>query len=704
MDGLCGSHGRRLAYACAFALIALLALGGAAGHSHAAWHLPLEEDEPELYSPIGTAPSNVPLTYHGGSVMHTNKVYAIYWVPPGQSVSANYKSIIDGYFTNVAADSGTTTNLYATSAEYTDGGGAAAYNTRFNGSIVDTQPFPSSGCTNTNPATGSAFPVCLTDAQITAEIDRVGVAQNWVRDGSAIYFMFTPKNVGTCMSGTTCFATYFCAYHSAFGNGHGTFVYANMPYDASTSTCGLGGVAQPNGDDADLTLNVTSHEHMEAITDPYGNAWFDSGGNENGDRCAWTFGSSLGGSGSTAWNQAIGSGHYMLQLEWSNATSSCVGNEPSAPVNSVAPSISGSTTVGSTLTVANGTWTNSPTSYQYAWQRCTPTCAGITGAKSQTYTLVQADSGATIKALVWALNAGGHGAAWTAASAAVTAGTVPANTVAPSVSGTTTVGSTLTVDPGTWTNGPTSYQYTWRRCTPTCAGISGANGSTYVLQPGDAGATIQVLVWAVNGSGHGAATTSQTATVTAPAAVPANTVAPSVSGTTTVGSTLTVNAGTWTNGPTSYQYTWRRCTPTCAGITGANGSTYVLQQADAGATIQVLVWAVNASGHGAATTSQTATVTAPGAVPANTVAPAVTGTLTVGSTLTVSTGTWTNSPTSYQFTWRRCAPTCTGISGANGSTYVLQPGDAGATFQVLVWAVNAAGHGAVTTSQTGTVH
>ena len=72
-----------------------------------------------------------------------------------QSVSANYKSIIDGYFTNVAADSGRSTNVYATSTEYSDGSGTAAYSTTFNGSIVDTQPFPASGCTNTNPATGS---------------------------------------------------------------------------------------------------------------------------------------------------------------------------------------------------------------------------------------------------------------------------------------------------------------------------------------------------------------------------------------------------------------------------------------------------------------------------------------------------------------------------------------------------------------------
>jgi hypothetical protein len=119
--------------------------------------------------------------------------------------------------------------------------------------------------------------------------------------------------------------------------------------------------------------------------------------------------------------------------------------------------------------------------------------------------------------------------------------------------------------------------------------------------------------------------------------------------------------------------------------------------------MQVLVWAVNAAGHGAATSAQTATVSA-GSVPTNTVAPSVSGTLSVGQMLTVSPGTWTASPTSYQYTWRRCTPTCAAIPGATASTYRLTVADAGATMQVLVWALNAAGHGAATTAQTAGVH
>src|SRR5579859_7696804 len=46
------------------------------------------------------------LTYHNGPVMRSNTTYAIYWIPSGYGVSSKYESTINGYFQNVAADSG----------------------------------------------------------------------------------------------------------------------------------------------------------------------------------------------------------------------------------------------------------------------------------------------------------------------------------------------------------------------------------------------------------------------------------------------------------------------------------------------------------------------------------------------------------------------------------------------------------------------
>jgi len=67
-----------------------------------------------------------------------------------------------------------------------------------------------------------------------------------------------------------------------------------MPYTGGVGGCDEG--QYPNGasNQADPTINVTSHEHNEAITDPQLNAWYDAAGYENGDKCAWDFGPLIG--------------------------------------------------------------------------------------------------------------------------------------------------------------------------------------------------------------------------------------------------------------------------------------------------------------------------------------------------------------------------------------------------------------------------
>jgi hypothetical protein len=90
----------------------------------------------------------------------------------------------------------------------------------------------------------------------------------------------------------------------------------------------------------------------------------------------------------------------------------------------------------------------------------------------------------------------------------------------------------------------------------------------------------------------------------------------------------------------------------------------------------------------------TPTVTAV-AVPVNTALPTISGTTTQGQTLTASTGTWSNSPSSYAYQWKRSG---TNISGATASTYLLVSGDVGATITVAVVASNAGGAGTAATS------
>ena len=258
------------------------------------------------------------LTYHGGPVMQTNNTYAIYWDPAGFTMQSNYATTIDQFLGDVAADSGKTSNVYYSDTQYYSGtNNLIQYSSAFKGSVVDTTGFPGGGCTDNVAQTT----VCLSDAQLRAEIDTVATANNWPRAGS-LFFIFTPKNVGSCDSPGSCAFSTYCAYHWNFGSGASQTLYANQPYTMTApSACGSG--QSPSASDADSTINVTSHEHNEAITDPLGSAWFDSRGAENGDKCAWTFGTASGPAGAQ-YNQTINSNHYYLQREWSNRSVGCV--------------------------------------------------------------------------------------------------------------------------------------------------------------------------------------------------------------------------------------------------------------------------------------------------------------------------------------------------------------------------------------------
>jgi hypothetical protein len=258
------------------------------------------------------------LRYHGGPVEHTNTTYAIYWVPSGYSVSSDYESLINRYFADVSADSGKTSNVYYTGTQYYDGSGNVTYSSTVGGSAVDTDPFPANGCSDTVSQTS----VCLSDAQLQTEIQRAIAAHGWSAGPTHEFFLFTPKGVGSC-AGSSCAFSQYCAYHSWTGSGSSVVLYANQPYtDTVPSACDAGN--HPNGSEADPTINVVSHEHNETITDEQGNAWYDPAGYEDGDKCAWKFGTQIGSTSYGAYNQLINGHPYELQMEYSNADRACV--------------------------------------------------------------------------------------------------------------------------------------------------------------------------------------------------------------------------------------------------------------------------------------------------------------------------------------------------------------------------------------------
>jgi hypothetical protein len=279
------------------------------------------------------------MTWHGGPVMHSSNVYSIYWAPAGYGYQSGYGDAIDRYFRDVAADSGKTSNVYGVEAQYADGSGPALYAATFTRSLTDANAYPTNGCTDAPYAS-----VCLTDAQIQAELQSF-VAANALPTGmTTAYFVFFPIGVGSCFDDTSANCSYkqFCAYHGWIGSGGtSTILYANMPYADQPSAPGkCDAEPSPNGNDADATINVTSHEHIEMITDPLGDAWYDEGGYEVADKCAWVFGPQLGKTGFGSYNQAIGAGKYELQEEWSNLLSTCVQSAvvPLPSITSMSPS------------------------------------------------------------------------------------------------------------------------------------------------------------------------------------------------------------------------------------------------------------------------------------------------------------------------------------------------------------------------------
>ena len=190
-----------------------------------------------------------------------------------------------------------------------------------------------------------------------------------------------------------------------------------------------------------------------------------------------------------------------------------------APVNTAPPVISGTTTVGQTLTSTGDTWTGFPTpTYAYQWKRGG---TAISGATASSYLLVTADVGTTITVTVTATNSSGNASATSAGVGPIAAlPTAPVNTSPPVISGTTTVGQTLTAANGTWSGSPT-FTYQWLR---NGANISGATAGTYLLVSADATTNVSVTVTATNGVGNASATAAAVGPITSgPSEDPATT-------------------------------------------------------------------------------------------------------------------------------------------------------------------------------------
>jgi len=347
------------------------------------------------------------------------------------------------------------------------------------------------------------------------------------------------------------------------------------------------------------------------------------------------------------------------------------------------PTITGTAAVGSTVTATLGTWTPAPTTVTYEWKRGGST---ISGATSAAYKLTAADAGTSLTVSVTATAAGYTPTTRTSAAKSIPSIFTTAPT--PTISGTGSVGSTLTVRSGTWAPVPTTLKYQWKR---NGAAIAGATATTYKVMSADAGANITVTVTASKSGYSNGATTSAAKGI---ATLPFTTAPlPTVSGTPAAGSTLKAAAGTWAPAPSSLTYQWKR---NGIAIAGATASTYKLVAADAGTKITVSTTATRAT---YTTTTKTSAVVTVESIFTTAPAPTVSGTPKVGSTLTAGAGAWSPAPTTLSYQWMRGG---TAIAGATSSTYRLVAADAGATITVTATAKKS-GYTTATTKSVGVV-
>jgi hypothetical protein len=576
-------------------------------------------------APPGSPPlAAANMTYHGGWVMRTNTTYPIYWIPPGYTCGPSdlsctgYEIAVNRYFKDVAAASGSNSNVYSADTEYSDTTGPIAYQSTFGHAAIDGAPYPP--YTPGTSCTVSPEAACLTDGQIKAEIQNVITELGWPDGESSFFVLMTPDSVGECTTYNDgdCIPGTHCADHGEFTgtDGH-PVVYAYIPFAATDGCAGNPLNPMPNGNAADPAANLISHEMNEAITDPTPGGWYAGDTrHEIADLCAWNFGNPLGTApNGQAYNQVINGHVYWVQQEWSNDGSHCVQRYVPGvdlPTTLAAPAVSGAAGVGQVLSTSDGTWAGAPTSYAYRWQRCVRagSCTDIAGATAATYRVDPADAGFAVRSEVTALNAAGASAPVPSAASDVVVALPTANTD-PALSGAAGVGRTLSVLGDVWDPASSTLAYQWLRCAADgtgCAPIAGAADVDYLLVAADAGHTIQARVSATDAAGTTAALSNRSAVVVA---LPGVTKAPRISGRTRVGRRLSAGRGSWTNSPTTYGYQWLRCNArggSCVAIRRAANSTYRLVGRDVGHRLRLRVTALNAAGSSTATSRPSARV------------------------------------------------------------------------------------------------
>ncbi len=149
-----------------------------------------------------------------------------------------------------------------------------------------------------------------------SDIQAIVAAQN-PTDTNGIYMVLTSADVNE----TSGFCTQYCGWHThATINGRDIkYAFVGNP-DRCPSACEAQTTSPSGNAGADGMASIIAHESEEAISDPDLNAWYDRRGNENADKCAWTFGTESTASNGSKYNVVLGGEEYLIQQNWVNAS------------------------------------------------------------------------------------------------------------------------------------------------------------------------------------------------------------------------------------------------------------------------------------------------------------------------------------------------------------------------------------------------
>jgi hypothetical protein len=165
----------------------------------------------------------------------------------------------------------------------------------------------------------------LSDNQVFTVVSNAITGGKLPKDANGVYFVITSSDIAK--SG---FCTQYCGWHTN-GKVGGTDIKYSFVGNANRclSACAAQTVG-PNGNaGVDGMLSVMGHELEEATTDPDLNAWYDSSGAENADKCAWTFGQNQTLASNGAYYnmslpaQSVSSRNYLIQRNLSAADNKC---------------------------------------------------------------------------------------------------------------------------------------------------------------------------------------------------------------------------------------------------------------------------------------------------------------------------------------------------------------------------------------------